>query len=130
MTVDPRSFHIGDILTVTTGKLVSPSHIGGLYEILNFMTGDSLFTHQLPRASDDCRPSLLRQHPDLAAVDVPDSVRDETTLDEWLTTITQEFGEFRLVYPLAPMSYTSIDPLAELDSMTSKPVIVVEVDDE
>lgn len=37
-----KAFHIGDVLTVTTGRLVSPRHMYGVYEILNFLTGDRL----------------------------------------------------------------------------------------
>src|SRR3990167_7087526 len=29
------------------------------------MAGDNLFTHQLPRASDECKPYLLEQFPQL-----------------------------------------------------------------
>lgn len=46
---------LGDVLSVTQDALVSRSHIGGVYEILNFMTGDNLFTHQLPRAAAECQ---------------------------------------------------------------------------
>ena len=53
------------MLSITTGRLVSTRHIGGVYDILNFMTGDNLFTHQLPRASDECKPYLLEQFPQL-----------------------------------------------------------------
>lgn len=51
-----KTFHIGDILSVTTSRLVSPSHIDGVYSILNWMTCDNLYTHQLPRAADECAP--------------------------------------------------------------------------
>ena len=71
---ETRTFHIGDILTITTGRLVSPRHVDGIYDILNFMTGDNLFTHQLPRGMDECAPSLREQFPDLAAIVVPDDL--------------------------------------------------------
>lgn len=61
-----KAFHITDILTVTTPFLVSNRHMTGVYEILNFMTADNLFTHQLPRAAEACRPVLLEQFPQLA----------------------------------------------------------------
>ena len=60
-----RHFHIGAILSVTTGRLVAPNGIEDVYSILNHMTGDNLFTHQLPRAGEECKPWLLRQHPQL-----------------------------------------------------------------
>lgn len=39
----------------------------GVYKILNHMTGDSLFTHQLPRAGRWAGPLLLARYPQLEA---------------------------------------------------------------
>ncbi len=64
-----KKFHLGDVLSITTQRLVSPRHMVGVYDILNFMTGDNLFTHQLPRAANECKPYLLEQFPKLAEVD-------------------------------------------------------------
>jgi hypothetical protein len=114
-----RSFHLGDILTVTTGRLVSPRHMDAVYDLLNFMTGDNLFTHQLPRAMDECQPHLLAQHPDLATVVVPDDfgvfgVSAEVAIADWLAGQVVQFGVSRDVAPLAAGEHTAIDPLAEL----------------
>lgn len=58
-----KQFHLGDVLSITTGRLVSPRHRDGAYEILNFMTGEKLNTIVLLGASDVCKPFLLRQFP-------------------------------------------------------------------
>jgi len=63
-----REFHLGDILTITTRKLVSPRGMEGVYGILNYMTNDNLFTHQLQRATKECAPFLLEQFPFLKEV--------------------------------------------------------------
>lgn len=60
-----KKFHLGDILSITTGILFSPRGVEGVYDILGFMTGNDLYTHQLPRASDECLPHLKYQHPEL-----------------------------------------------------------------
>lgn len=66
---ETRAFPLRTILTVTTGlpltKRRSPNDngIGDLYEILDWMTGDEAFTHQLPRFADECKPEILKQHP-------------------------------------------------------------------
>ena len=65
---ETKDFHIGDILSVTTGRLVSPRHIEGVYDILNWMTGESLFTHQLPRVSREAGPVLLAAHPQIRQI--------------------------------------------------------------
>jgi hypothetical protein len=129
-----RRFHIGDILSVTTGCLVSPEHMGGVYNILNWMTGDDLFTHQLPRANDECEPHLRIQHPDLAEVTAPDfstipRAEVEQAVAEWLAKQVERFGEYRHVVPLAAGDHTRIDPIAELTMMRpDMPIIVVRPD--
>ena len=79
-----KTFHLGDILSVTTSRLVSPRHIDGVYDILNWMTGDNLFTHQLPRASRECEGPLLAQHPDLASRGFECQTAMDTADDEWM----------------------------------------------
>jgi hypothetical protein len=116
--VQTRTFHLGDILSITTGRLVSPRHIDGVYDILNFMTGDNLFTHQLPRACDECSGPLLAQHPDLAAVEVPDELGDgdsaQKAVSLWLAAQVAVYGEAREVAPLGEGDHTHIDPLDEI----------------
>lgn len=111
---ETRDFHIGDILSVTTGRLVSPRHISGVYDILGWMVSEDLMTHQLPRVSDECAPDLRRQHPDLAAVVVPEDVRDEASVMSWLSAQVSAFGETRPVAKLAPEDHTPIGPITEL----------------
>lgn len=106
-------FHLGDILSVTTDRLLSPDRIGGVYRLLNHMTGDNLMTHQLPRASDECRPYLLAQFPELADVVVPE-FPDEAAVWRWLDGQVTQRGAYFTVQPLASGCHTVIDPLAEL----------------
>jgi hypothetical protein len=126
---EARSFHLGDVLSVTTGRLVSPRHIGGVYDILGWMTGESLMTHQLPRACDECAPRLLEQHPQLADVDVPDDFGDSgERVADWLETQVAWLGRELPVAPLAAGDHTHIDPLTELHAMApNAEVIVIEV---
>jgi hypothetical protein len=130
-----KAFHLGDILTVTTGgRLVSPRHMEGVYDILNWMTGESLMTHQLPRALRECEGPLLAQHPDLAGVSVPEVFGDgtresaELAVDAWLAEQVAVYGEMREVEPLNPDDHTHIDPLTEIAIVAPQAeVIVVEV---
>lgn len=122
-----RSFHLGDILSVTTGRMVSPRHVDGLYDLLGFMAGESVWTHQLPRVSDECAPELLRQHPDLAEVQPPEHFRDEAHVWEWLAEQTDRFGMHRDVAPLKAEDHTSIDPMAEI-RMVAPHLEVIEVE--
>lgn len=112
---DRRSFHIGDVLSITTGRLLSLRHMEGVYDILNFMTGDNLFTHQLPRASDECRPYLLRQHPELKDVYVDDICR--ANVERRIAEIAAKHGTMLSVSPIPLMAHKRIDPISEAESM-------------
>lgn len=136
-----KAFHIGDILSITTGRLVSPRHMEGVYEILNYMTGDNLFTHQLPRASNECKPHLLRQHPKLADADVSplDKLADDTApdarrslIDGWMRMQVAAFGETLLVEPIPQDDHERKNPWDELVEMrgSDEGVIPVVIDDD
>lgn len=112
MNQEQKLFHLGDILSITTGRLVSKNNIGGVYEILNFMTSDNLFTHQLGRASDECKPALLAQHPQLATV-----TGEEVTAENfngWFEAQCAEYGNALMVQKLPAHAHEFIDPMSEL----------------
>ena len=121
--MESKLFHIGDILSVTTGKLVSPRLIGGVYDILNFMTRDNLFTHQLPRACRECAPVLLAQHPQLAGVTGEDVTGEN--FKQWIEDRCAEFGEELLVSQVPDDVHEFIDPMSELAEKVHPDKIVV-----
>jgi hypothetical protein len=123
-----KKFHLGDVLSVTTGRLVSPRHMDGVYDILNFMTGDNLFTHQLPRASDECKPHLLAQFPQLAEVDA--SGVNTKNHKQWLAEQVAKYGEEFEVKPIPKGAHQFKNPIAEATEMMGGPekVIVVQTD--
>jgi hypothetical protein len=121
-----KKFHVGDVLSITTGRLVSPRHIDGVYDILNFMTGDNLFTHQLPRALNECRPHLLEQLPQLKATDAS-GVTSEN-LQKWLDEQVVRFGEQLTVHDIPEGRHEFRNPLdeaAELRGGADKVIPVV-----
>ena len=137
-----QEFHISDVLSVTTGRLVSSRHMVGVYAILNFLTGDDLYTHQLPRAMDECRPWLRTQFPTLMQ-DAPGMAGLLTALDmgmeehgrtseaiaAWVERVRVETGlpEMIPVYELGADMYTHIDPLEEAEAMVGKGRVIVTV---
>lgn len=123
-----KDFALGDILSVTTGQLLSRRHMEGLYDILNFMTGDNLFTHQLPRAADEAKPFLLKQHPDLAGVDASSVTKENW--ESWLEVQEAKFGATLSIEQMPSGTHQYRDPITELQEMTNgKPIIVVQGED-
>ncbi len=123
-----KEFPTGAVLSVVTGILVSENHIGGVYEVLNFMTGESLFTHQLPRVSREALPVILAAHPELqAAVDEAEQVTAENWR-EWLATWKARYGERIAIPKLNIAQHERIDPMSELAEKVSPDRIAVVVD--
>lgn len=106
-----RTFHLSDILSITTGRLVSTRHMDGVVDILSYMCGADLFTHQLPLAVRRCAPVLLQQHPQLAGLpaDFPDS--------EFRVWLDQQVAWFGAELPVAPLGYVFYPSFA--DAMTA-----------
>lgn len=123
-----QQFHVGDLLSITDGHLVSPTNMDGVYRIIDFVTGIPHFTHQLPRGADVCKPWLLQQHPWLAEITVPDSLRGAADVEAFVASVVAKYGPFHEVEPLPFGAYVGREPIAELEEMVgSDRVIVVEV---
>lgn len=118
---------LGAILSVTTGRLLAP--MSEVHALLDRMTGDVLYTHQLPRAAGECAPELLRQHPHLDGIEVPTLVSPDDYLD-WVAAQEQRYGQELAVAPLDPADHTVIDPLSEMSMhWPDVPVVVVTQED-
>ena len=80
-----KEFALRTILSVTTGRLLTESDkpndngIGKMYDLLSHMTGDSVWTHQLGRFAEECKPWPLRWFPELATASAC-----LVKLDDWI----------------------------------------------
>jgi hypothetical protein len=119
-----RNFPLADILTMTTGRLLTTRGIGAVYDIANWLTGDNLFTHQLPRAADICGPALLDQHPQLQGVEPPADI-DVPNLMAWLADAEREHGEHLPVAPLPPGAWQHQNPVEELCDLVGPERVIV-----
>lgn len=133
-----RQFHLGDILSITHDRLVSPRHMDGVYDICNFLTADNLFTHQLPRVYGECKAHLLALHPELNALPM---VSDEDAAkrqavngqwwEQWLSEAVARFGESLAVTPIPDGIHEYVNPIREaVDIFGRERVIVIEPDQE
>ena len=120
-----KNFHIGDILSITTDRLVSPRHMDSIYDILNFMTRDNLLTPQLPRASNKCRPHLLEQFPQLKDVDA-----SEVTPKNWRNWLNKQVAHFGKEFPVHQIPkgrYEHRNSIEELVEIVGSEKVIVAV---
>src|SRR5260370_843118 len=79
-----KTFALGDILTVITGRLVTPRGVGAAYDVLGWMTGRRVQPYQVPGASRECAFALYVQHPDLGGGLPPPDFGDYEAVACWL----------------------------------------------
>lgn len=109
---ETKEFPTADVLSTITGVLVSP--IGGVYEVLNWMTGESVYTHQIPRICKEAIPVLLKTYPELAqARDEAKAVMPENW-QRWLAVWLDRYGSTIAVPKFDADTHEQIDPLSEL----------------
>ena len=146
--MNTKTFSLRTILTVTTGRLLTKGKterdngIGDLYEILGWMSGEKgLFTHQLPRVGEECKPWLLKWFPKLAVYGVQSSL---DSLDKWLNSCKKsgDYGvgidmwltEMKMMFPdvkdeyevgkIPEENHKQINPMEELVAMVGDKQII------
>lgn len=121
--METKEFATRDVLSTVTGMLMGD--IGGVYQVLNWMTGESVFTHQIPRIGREAVPVVLAAHPTLQqAIDEAEQVNPEN-FATWRDTWEDRYGPTIAVPKFGADTHEAIDPMSELAEMMHPDKIVV-----
>lgn len=131
-----KRFDVSDVLSVATPRLVSNRHMEGVYDILNWMTDDNLFTHQLPRAARQCETWLLRWFPELANANAALGALDDLLAQHesnpgeacriWIERLVAIGLPTHYDVPRVPADHRQhVNPLEELAQMVGPEKIIV-----
>ena len=118
-----KEFPTADVLSAITGYLIC--QINGIYEVLNYMTGESVFTHQLPRIGREATPVILTVHPELqAAIEEAKQITPDNW-HEWRDRWIDRYGPTISVPKMTADQHERIDPMSELAEKIHPDKIVV-----
>jgi thiamine pyrophosphate-dependent acetolactate synthase large subunit-like protein len=120
-----KVFPTGDVLSIATGVLVTPNGIGAVYEVLDWMTGERVYTHQSPRISREAGPVLLAAHPELAEAYAEAEQVTPENWQQWLATWVARYGETIEVPKFTADQHERIDPISELAEVVPPDRIIV-----
>lgn len=125
-----RQFHLGDIISVYTGIMVSRSRMDGVFEFLNHMSGERLSLQQLADVKDLAKPELEKQFSWLKdaaaqveadfAAGIVGTTQDST--NSYVDGIAQHYGAHHSVKPL-PNGYDRRPTAASTNALKDKPVV-------
>lgn len=120
----PKAFPTDHVLSVVTGRLICDG-IGPVYEVLNWMTGENLFTHQLPRVGTEATALMIKTMPELKhAVDEAEAVNGDNW-QEWRDRWVARYGETIDVPKFTAADHERIDPMSEIAEMIPPDQVLV-----
>lgn len=136
--METREFSADVVVSVMAGVFVC-GETKDLYNILNYLTGDNLFTHQLPRAFDECKPWLESRHADLLNSPEVAEVRalsqienDEQRAVEAKalhSRLIAKYGNIA-VSPIPQDEHRHIDPIQEVCDLVGKDRVILVITDD
>lgn len=110
--METKTFAAADVLSTITGRLMGD--IGGVYKVLGWMTGEDVYTHQIPRIGREATPVVVAAHPQLQqAVDEASHVTPENW-KQWRQTWEDRYGMEIAVPKFGADTHERIDPISEL----------------
>ena len=107
-----KQFDLGAILNITTSRLFT--NMDDVYEILNYLTGDSIFIHQIPRVMDAAKPYVLSLHPELEGVGVGVAINSFEDAKAFVNEQKKIYGNKLSLTPMSKTDgYSHVDPIEE-----------------
>ena len=109
--VEQRDFPTADILTVTTGRVLSSRRMDGMCELVEWLTREKPFPRMLNEAdrrrlltsAARARDLLIWQHPWLIDTQPPADI-DNSDLLDWLISVEKRHGEMLIVVRQSPLA--------------------------
>lgn len=108
-----------ELITVGVGNLCTSME--RVYDLSNFLTGDNLFTHQLPRAFKAYMPWVKKQHPWLN--DLPKI--DGDNFKQVIKDAVEKHGDSHELQAMPNGEWQSCDPIQEAIDMVGKDKVIV-----
>lgn len=121
---ETKEFPTSAVISAITGRLIGD--IDGVYEVLTFMSGMPVWTHQLGRVSKEAWPVVTAMHPALNALAAEAEQVTPENWQEWRDLWLDRYGPTIAVPLMNQDQHESIDPLSELaEKMHPSKIVVV-----
>lgn len=112
MGSETKTFPTADVLSVVTGRLIGT--MKGYCSVLSWMSGESQYTHQLPRVADEATPVILALHPQLSKAVLEAEQVNPDTVATWQQTWIDRYGDEITVPRMNVDQHERIEPISEM----------------
>ncbi len=91
---EAKEFSTGAAISISSGYMLAREGFGAVHELMEWLAGFPIWTHQIPRMSDELRALALAQHANLPlreALEPVDAERWEEVLSGWERRLGKTF---------------------------------------
>lgn len=122
---DTKAFATADVLSAVTGYIVSERKIAAVYDVLNFMSGESLMTHQLPRVGREAKEFMRSRIPGFEQIERESEAITGENWKEFAARWVARLGPTIDVPRMGLSAHERIDPMSELVEYAHPSKIIV-----
>ena len=90
-----------------------------LYDILNYLSSDEIYTHQIPRVMKVAKSYVLEKYPQLDGVGKVVVINNEQDVKTFIDEQKNIYGDSFGLSPMPNEMYQHIDPIDEIIEMRS-----------
>ena len=116
---DSKEFDLGVILTLTSERIFTD--ISNVYDVLRYLTGDDIYSHQLSRVLNIAQKYALSLYPELKGVGNDVIINNH---EDYLSFMQEQKKIFGDKLSLSPMpesfGYKYVDPIEEAIGLSLK----------
>lgn len=110
-----RNFDLGTVLTITSGRLFTD--MDNVYDILNYLSNDEIYTHQIPRVMKAAQSHVLGRYPQLDGVGKEVVINNEQDVKTFIHEQKEIYGDSFGLSPMSEEMCQHIDPIEEAINM-------------
>lgn len=124
--MNAKSFPVPVIVSATHRHLLCDSGFSSVHELIEWVCGEPVWTHQIPRVFESVRDGVFRQHPQLRIFSSGGC--DETNWQKYRDEAIRLFGESLKIEHGSAAGYEPIHPLDE-PILAGKEVVAIQPPD-
>lgn len=111
MSENNRSFDLGTILSITSKRVFTDER--NIYDILEFLFGNEVYSHQMPRVMNITSTYILSFYPGLKGIGKKEIINDWQDVKAFITKQKETFGDNLVLSPMPKELCEYIDPIEE-----------------
>ena len=113
--MEKRTFDFATMISIISGRMFTSME--KLYDALNFLTQETIYTHQIPKILPPSAKHILKTYPELEDIGKDVIINSEEEAERFIKSLSQIFGNEFTLEPMSDEEYSHTDPFEDLKDL-------------